>query len=315
MAWLTWRQHRPQLLATAGLLVLLAVAAFVTELPIRAAYHRHALSSCLPPATRSGCGLIVNHFRSEFAARVAVTRYLAVLPALAGLFLGAPLLAREFESGTFRLAWTQSLSRQRWVLSRTMLLAVATVVAAAILSALTMWWRAPFDDVGGRIGPHAFDVEGIVVPAYAFFAFASGVLAGTVLRRTIPAMSLAVGVFVAVRVGVETLLRPHYLPPLHRTVDSIAQSARGRDWVLENRLVDSVGRQIPTAREDLAIVHAQRARVDPQDYLLSLGWRRAITFQPNDRFWTFQAIETGVFVLLGVLAVTATVALVRRTSA
>ncbi|MDX6478915.1 MAG: hypothetical protein QOG29_1502, partial [Gaiellaceae bacterium] len=25
MAWLTWRQHRPQLLATAGLLVLLAV--------------------------------------------------------------------------------------------------------------------------------------------------------------------------------------------------------------------------------------------------------------------------------------------------
>jgi len=115
--------------------------------------------------------------------------------------------------------------------------------------------------------------------------------------------------------SVETLLRPHYLAPLHRTADSVAQSARGRDWILENRLVDSVGRQIPTAREDLAIVHAQRARVDPQDYLLSLGWRRAIIFQPNDRFWTFQAIETGVFVLLGALAVMATVALVRRTSA
>jgi hypothetical protein len=312
---LTWRQNRSQLLATAGLLVLLAVAAFVTELPIRAAYHRHALSSCLPPATRSGCGLIVNHFRSEFAARVAVTRYLAALPALAGLFVGAPLLAREFESGTFRLAWTQSLSRRRWVLSRTMLLGVATVAAAALLSALTMWWRTPFDDIGGRIGPHAFDVEGIVVPAYALFAFASGVLAGTALRRTIPAMSLAVGIFVAVRVGVETLLRPRYLPPLHRTVDSVAQSSRGRDWILENRLVDSVGRQIPTAREDLAIVHAQRARVDPQDYLLSLGWRRAITFQPDGRFWTFQVIEAGVFVVLGALAVLATVALVRRAPA
>jgi len=131
MAWLTWRQHRPQLLATAGLLLLLAVAAVVTELPIRAAYHRHALSSCLPPATRSGCELIVGHFRSEYAARVGMTRYLAVLPALAGLFIGAPLLAREFESGTFRLAWTQSLSRRRWVLSRTLLLALATVVAAA----------------------------------------------------------------------------------------------------------------------------------------------------------------------------------------
>jgi hypothetical protein len=246
---------------------------------------------------------------------VAVSRYLAVLPALAGAFVGAPLLAREFESGTFRLAWTQSLSRQRWVLSRTMLLAVATVAAAAILSALTMWWRTPFDAVGGRIGPHAFDVEGLVVPAYAFFSFASGVLAGTLLRRTIPAMSLAVGLFVATRVGVETLLRPHYLRPLHRTADSVAQGARGRDWILQNRLVDAVGRQIPTARQDLAIVHAQRARVDPQDYLLSLGWRRAITFQPNDRFWTFQGIEAGVFLLLGALAVAATLAHVRRSAA
>ena len=153
MAWLTWRQHRPQLLATAGLLLLLALAALLTELPIRSAYHRHALSSCLPPATRSGCEIIVNHFRSEFAARVAVTRYLVVLPALAGLFIGAPLLAREFEYGTFRLAWTQSLSRRRWVLSRTMLLAIAMVAAAALVSALTTWWRTPFDEIGGRIGP------------------------------------------------------------------------------------------------------------------------------------------------------------------
>jgi hypothetical protein len=315
MAWLTWRQNRSQLLGAAGLLLLLAIAGLVTSLPIRAAYHRQALSSCLPPATRSGCEIIVNHFRSEFAASAAVTRYLTVLPALAGLFIGAPLLAREFEYGTFRLAWTQSLSRRRWVLSRTLLLAVATVAAAAVVSLLTMWWRRPFDDIGGRIGPGGFDIEGLVVPAYAFFALAVGILAGMLLRRTIAAMSLAVVVFVAIRVGVEKLARPHYLAPLHRTVDSVAPSGGARDWILENRLVDAVGRRISTAQEDLAITHAQHARVDPQDYLLSLGWRRAITYQPNDRFWTFQAIEMGVFVVLGALAVAATVALVRRTPA
>ena len=315
MAWLTWRQHRPQFLAIAGLLLLLAIAAVVTELPIRAAYHRHALASCLPPSTRSGCEIIVSHFRGEFASRAAATRYLTVLPALAGLFVGAPLLAREFEYGTFRLAWTQSLSRRRWVLSRTVLLALATVAAAALLSGLTMWWRSPFDDIGGRIGPDGFDIEGVVVPAYAFFALAVGVLAGMLLRRTIAAMSLAVAVFVAVRVGVEKLARPHYLAPLHRTVDSLAPSTGARDWILENRLVDAVGRQISTAREDLAIVHAQHARVDPQDYLLSLGWRRAITYQPNDRFWTFQVIEMSVFVALGVLAVAATLALAQRATA
>jgi len=132
---------------------------------------------------------------------------------------------------------------------------------------------------------------------------------------SIAAMSLAVAVFVAVRVGVEKLARPHYLAPRHRTVDSLAPSAGARDWVLENRLVDAVGRQISTAREDLAIVHAQHARVDPQDYLLSLGWRRAITYQPNDRFWTFQVIEMSVFVALGVLAIAATLALAQRATA
>ncbi len=315
MAWLTWRQHRPQLLAIAGLLALLAVAALVTELPIRAAYHRHALATCLPPSTRSGCEIIVGHFRGEFASRAAATRYLNVLPALAGLFIGAPLLAREFESGTFRLAWTQSLSRRRWVLSRMLLLALATVAAAALLSALTMWWRGPFDNIDGRIGPSGFDIEGLVVPAYTFFALAIGALAGMLLRRTIAAMSLFVAVFVAVRVGVEKLVRPHYLPPLHRTVDSLAPTTGARDWILTNRLVDAVGRQISTGREDLAIVHAQRARVDPQDYLLSLGWRRAITYQPDDRFWTFQVIEMGVFLVLGALAVAATLALAQRATA
>jgi hypothetical protein len=315
MAWLTWRQNRPQLLATAGLLLLLAVTGLFTSLPIRAAYHRHALSSCLPPATRSGCEIIVNHFRSEFAARLAVTRYLTVLPVLAGLFIGAPLIAREFEYGTFRLAWTQSLSRRRWVLSRTLLLTLAVIAAAALISLLTMWWRRPFDDIGGRIGPGGFDIEGLVVPAYAFFALAIGVLAGMLLRRTIAAMSLAVVVFVAVRVGVEKLARPNYLPPHHRTVDTVAPSGGARDWILDNRLVDAVGRRISTAQEDLAITHAQHARVDPQDYLLSLGWRRAITYQPNDRFWTFQVIEMGVFVLLGMLALATTLVLVRRTPA
>jgi hypothetical protein len=315
MAWVTWRQHRPQLLGTAGLLLLVAIAALVTDLPVRAAYHRHALSSCLPPATRSGCELIVSHFRSEFASRAAAARFLIVLPALPGLFIGAPLLAREFEHGTFRLAWTQGISRRRWLLSKTLLLTLTTVAAAALLAVLAMWWRQPFDNVDGRISPVGFDVEGLVVPAYAFFALAVGVLAGALLRRTIPAMSLAAAAFFAVRLGVEELLRPHYLAPLHRTANGLTQGARARDWVLENRLVDAVGRQISAAREDLAIVHAQHATVDPQDYLLSLGWKRVITFQPDGRFWTFQAIEMGVFVLLGLLAVAASLALVRRTPA
>jgi ABC-type transport system involved in multi-copper enzyme maturation permease subunit len=311
MAWVTWRQHRLQLYAMGALVALAGLSALLSSIPIRAAYHRHALSSCLPPAARSGCDLIVSHFNTQFAAPGAIARYLILIPALAGLFIGAPLLAREFEHGTYRLAWTQSMTRQRWLLSKTLLLCAATAVAAAALAAISMWWRQPFDSLEGRMSPPAFDIEGLVVPAYAVFALAVGILSGLLLRRTIPAMSIALGVFVPVRVGVEKLLRPHYLAPLHRTVTP-GRSTPANEWVLQNNFVDALGQHIPTPREDLAILHAQQARIDPQEYLYSLGWRRVSTFQPDSRFWTFQLIEAGIFVALAVLAIAISVWLVRR---
>jgi len=312
MAWVTWRQHRLQLLAVATMVLFVAVGAAVASLPIRAAYHRQALSACLPPAARPGCDLIVSHFSSEFGARAHGARYLMALPALVGVLIGAPLLAREFEQGTFRLAWTQGISRRRWLLSKTLWLGLALVLAAAALAAIAMWWRQPFDRIEGRISPSGFDVEGPVVPAYALFALTMGTLAGLVLRRTLAALVLSGAVFVATRVGVELLLRPHYLSPLHRTASGLVAATRVRDWILNDTLVDAVGRRITSAREDVAVVHAQRAGIDAHQYLASLGWRRVITFQPADRFWTFQGIETGIFVLLAALSVLASVALLRR---
>ena len=312
MAWVTWRQHRLQAYSVLGLVAALAVAGLVTDLPIRAAYHRHALSSCLPPTARSGCDLIVSHFRSEFGSRVAALRYLVVVPALAGLLLGAPLLAREFEHGTHRLAWTQGVTRRRWLLSKSLLLALGSALGGVALAALAMWWRQPFDNLDGRMGPNAFDVEGLVVPAYAVAALAFGVLAGLALRRTLPAMSLAVGLFLLSRLGVEKLLRPHYLAPAHRSVPGVGPLAQSRDWVLSNALVDAAGRTISTTREDSAIVHAQHAGIDPQSYLATLGWHRAVTYQPAGRFWTFQAIEAGIFVLLAAVALLLALRLVRR---
>jgi len=314
MAWVTWRQHRAQLLAAGALFVTVALAAVISSLPVRDAYHGQALSSCLPPAARPGCDLLVSHFRSEFASLAQIGRWLILLPGLA-LLVGAPLLAREFEHGTFRLAWTQGLSPRRWLLSKLALLGGALVVVAGLLGVIAVWWRQPFDDIGGRLSPAAFDVEGLVVPAYTAFALALGVLAGVVFRRTLAAASVSAAAFVATRLGVEKLLRPDFLEPLHRVANSTAPTAHARDWVLDDKLVDSVGRRITSAREDLAVVHAQHAGIDAHQYLASLGWRRLITFQPADRFWTFQAIETGIFVLLTVAAVVGTVVLLRRRTA
>jgi hypothetical protein len=312
MAWVTWRQHRLQLVAAAGLLACVAIAALVTGLPVLAAYHRQTLSSCLPPATRSGCDLIVRHFQAEFGGRADVARYLILLPALVGVFVGAPLLARELEHSTYRLAWTQGVSRRRWLLSKTALLALGTALGALLLSALVMWWRRPFDSVSGRMSPSGFEIEGIVVPTYAVFALVLGILAGALLRRTVPAMTVTLVAFLGTRFLIGSFLRPHFLPALHQKAAGLDPGAHAHDWVISNSLVDAVGRHISTGREDLAIVHAQHAGIDAQEYLLTLGWRRVLTFQPADRFWTFQAIEAAIFLGLSVAVVLVTVALVRR---
>jgi hypothetical protein len=312
MAWVTWRQHRLQLVVGAGLLGAVALGVLISGLPIRTAYHRHALAACLPPTTRSGCDIIVRHFTSEFANSVRVVRYLALLPAFVGVFVGAPLLAREFEQGTFRLAWTQTIAKSRWLMSKTALLGLATIVGGLALSALAMWWRRPFDNLDGRMVPSAFEIEGVVVPAYALFALAAGVLAGALLRRSIAAACAALGGFVAMRLFVAKILRPHFLPAKHESATGLTPSAHARDWVLDNSLVDSVGRHISTAREDLAILHAQHGRIDAGDYLLSLGWRRDVTFQPAGRFWEFQSIEAAIFVVAALIALALAVRLVQR---
>jgi hypothetical protein len=313
MAWVTWRQHRSQLLAAFGLLSALAVAAFGTRVPIHAAYHRDALSECLPPAARSGCDIIVRHFESQFDSLVAAVRGLAVLPALAGLFIGAPLLARELEHGTHRFAWTQGVTRGRWLLSKTSLLAAATLAAGGIASAIVMWWRSPFDTLEGRMAPSGFDIEGLVVPAYALFALAIGVLAGLVFRRTVAAMTVTLVVFISTRLVVLKFLRPHFEAPLHRTAIASDTGRQVGDWVLSDTLVDAGGRRITAAHEDLAVLHAQHAGIDPHTYLVTLGWKRVISYQPAGRFWNFQLIEAGLFVALAVAVVLATVWLVRRT--
>ena len=313
MAWVTWRQHRPQLVAGLGLLAALAVAAFGTRLPIQAAYHRDALSDCLPPTARSGCDIIVRHFQSEFESWVAALRALAVLPALAGLFVGAPLLARELEHGTYRFAWTQGVTRRRWLLSKTALLAGATIVAGAAASAIVMWWRGPFDTLEGRMAPSGFDIEGLVVPAYALFALSIGVLAGLVYRRTVAAMTATLVAFATTRFLVLKFLRPHFLAPLHSAVSATDSARQGGDWVLSDILVDAGSRRITAGREDLAVLHAQQAGIDPHTYLVTLGWKRVISYQPAGRFWTFKLIEASLFVALAVAVVLTTLWLVRRT--
>ena len=68
---------------------------------------------------------------------------LYAVPAIMGLFWGAPLVTREFEAGTFRLAWGQSIARARWMIVKLGLIGVAAMATAGLISLMTGWWATP----------------------------------------------------------------------------------------------------------------------------------------------------------------------------
>ena len=141
------------------------------------------------------------------------------MPALIGAFAGAPVLAREMETGTFRYAWTQGFGRWRWALAKLVLLAVAVAAIAGAFTVLFSWYASPFFAAGYAI-PFAtdlFDLLGVAFAAWTVAAFAIGALAGMLIRRVVPAIAATLAVYAALALVTALWLREHYMAPLLTT--------------------------------------------------------------------------------------------------
>lgn len=202
MIWLAWRQFRTQAAVMFGALVIAAVVVISTGLHLRHEHLRYISPS-------------YNAFRQLLGTLVLI------LPATTGAFWGAPLVAREFETGTHRLAWTQSITRTRWLATKVAVVGSACVVASGLLSWMVTWWYAPtIDDSTDKFNTVTFSENGIVPIGYALFAFALGTLAGVVIRKTLPAMATTLVVYFAAWIVVAEWVRPHFATPLRQLVSS-----------------------------------------------------------------------------------------------
>ncbi|WP_433042353.1 ABC transporter permease subunit [Dactylosporangium sp. CS-033363] len=229
-------------------------------------------------------------------------------PFAIGGFLGAPLLARELEAGTWQLAWTQAVPRRRWLAVKVVALGTAGVLLAGGLAAVIAWYRRPLDLLGGGLDITAFDLTGTAPMAYTLFAFALGVAAGVVLRRSLPAAAGALVVFVAVRVTVAGWIRPHFVAPVTRVEAYVPGSgdipegtSNVRDMVLDQGFVDAGGRRITGLGAVILEGRAREGGGDPTVYLHDHGIRHWVVYQPMERYWTFQLIESATFAGLAVL--------------
>ncbi|MDG4759033.1 transporter [Micromonospora sp. WMMD710] len=324
MIWLTWRQHRKLALYTLLGFAVLAAVLVPIGLSMRHTFADLGLAECLRPSALSEaaaqtCDVGLRRFSDRYDSLNLVAVLLISLPVLVGLFWGAPLVAREVEQGTHRFVWTQGVGRTRWALVKFGLVGGAVVLLSVGYGLGMSWWVAPLTQAAheGRLGVIVFDLQGIVPIGYTLFAVALGIFAGTVWKRMLPAMGITLAGFIGVRAAIEMLARPHYQPARTRTFpiegNGIPEGDRG-NWILAAGIRNPDGTMVaenariqcpPGGKGPDGRACGAELGLQPGAY----NWE---LYQPADRFWLFQGIETGIFVALAVLLLYLAVRRVRR---
>jgi hypothetical protein len=318
MTWVTWRQYRFQSMLAAALFAVLAVVLVITGLHAASVWHS-ALAGC----TKDGsCGsLNISLSNPAFVTLVVAT---SAVPLLPGLFWGAPTVAHELETGTNQFAWTQSITRRHWLAVRTGWLLLAAAVLAGAVSALVTWWSGPDNALNAdAFAANRFDITDIVPVAYAIFAMALGICAGALLRRTMPALAVTLAGFVVVRVATAQWLRLHYMTPLtmyYKITAATYPTPSGSYLGVSQGIIGPNG-QPPTSSTGYYFNSVQIPAVcvkvaqNPGPCLAAHGYRGYLTYQPANRFWAFQGIETGIFVALAAILLGVTFWMLKRRDA
>ena len=264
------------------------------------------------------------------------------MPAVIGIFWGAPLVARELETGTFRLAWTQSVTRTRWLAVKIGIVGLASMAAAGLLSLMVTWWSQPARPRRSSTAscPTSSAKRDIVPLGYAAFAFMFGVTAGLLIRRTLPAMATTLFGFAILRVVTTLWVRPRLMPPLHKTAaldaSHIGFEIRGPNgaislhpqaidlpnaWILSTHIVNNANHRLTSevfasTCPGVGLPRPPQGGGPAQGVPVPDGTKDALracvakigqtyhvltTYQPANRYWTFQWIETGIFLGLSLL--------------
>ena len=325
MIWLTWRQFRGQALTAATVLVAVAILLGATGPRLAGLYATSGLTGCQSDTCAGAASTFLNQLQANGLYHVTYPLGLVLIlvtPALLGIFWGAPLIARELETGTYRLAWNQSVTRTRWLMVKLALPGLAAVAFTEALSLMHAWWADPISKAialgggasvlsGNRFTWVTFASHGITPLGYAAFAFALGTAAGALIRRAVPAMAVTLAIFAVAQVPMPLWVRPNIIPPA-QTIAAIdaaqvnfgsltASAVPGQPgaWVVSSHAVNAAGQTV-TALPASCFPDNPSAKFtgDPGQCMDKLGIREVVGYQPASRYWPLQLAETGIFLVL-----------------
>lgn len=313
MTWLTWRQSRLQFLTAAAALVLIALTYGLTAPGLNHLYAQYG-------AAHRGAFLAQVRTGSYAVLYFAGGAVMYLAPLIIGAFWGAPLIARELEAGTHRLAWNQSVTRTRWLIVKLAIGAGAAMVFAGTASLLLSWWAGPIDKAGGfpvgtsqlsRFQPIVFGTRGIVPIGAAVLAFTIGLAAGLIVRKILPAMGVTLALFTAALAAMPLCVSPHLITPVQYTrpvvanLTTMAMTPRGRindpvttlpgAWILTDQII-TPGGKVFTLPSVPACQTGTQAKCDA--WLATQRLRQHVVYQPASRYWTFQVLQTTMWLAL-----------------
>jgi hypothetical protein len=334
--WTTWRQHRAEALVAAGVLAALVAALLVVGKVARNRADALGLSDC-----GDHCSRVFGALHRDFHSLPPFTSALIAIPLLAGMFWAAPLVSREYEAGTHRLAWTQSVSPLRWLAVKIALIFGSVAAAALLLGLLADWTLTPLTDAfGGAYNSTWYDIRGIVPVACMLFALALGVAASALTRRTIPAMAVTLVGYAAARIPIHWI-RWHFAPLQSRAATvqlsslldnlTVAPHDLGSALAPAGAAVHGIaatgpsGHPVPADQSILLLVqqYCPGLQVDPHRTgvvdpdscaarLHGLALHVTAQYQSASHFWLVQAVESAVFVATAALLVAGALTVVSR---
>jgi len=279
-------------------------------------------------ANGGDCATATSLFNAHDQVLKAIVQLIPLgLPAVLGMFWGAPLVTRELESGTFRLAWTQGRSRLAWFAAKLAVVGLTTLaVQGLVILALTWWWSPVGRANPNRFSPSLFGAFGIASIGYAAFALALGITVGVVIRRTLPAMATTLLLFAGVRLAVTYWVRPYFAAPVRQVLNLSTDQAIGFDsiargqmsltffppdlpnaWLQSSQVTNAAGQKPAGAvisRLCPRLIQAQAGHGSLSGALnscvtrLSATFHQTIVYQPASRYWPFQWAELGLFIAL-----------------
>jgi hypothetical protein len=325
IGWVTLRQRRG---ATIGVSVVLGLIAVYLVIMAIIQNHAYAAVTACHPAAAVECRRLAQDFSSTYwggdssalrsGGAQTVSSLMFVLPVLLGAFVGAPLISRELETGTFRFAWTQGAGRTRWAVSTLVLPALLLTAVTGAFTALFYWYFRPFlaDGQVSEFLPLAFGLLGVVFAAWTLFAYALAAFTGTLLRRTVPAMAVTLIVYIVLAIGTATTIRPHYAAPV---AEQGWNHPGGAGWVISSWVKAPDGQHLSQAAVNSLPVPASVQNSQSPDaftnWLSSRGYTLWQSVQPDSRFWQFQLTEGGWLLVVSALLIGGAVWLIRRRGA